>query len=152
VTFDGVADDAMRAAAKRVVLGALSSGDTLVSDGVNDHTQVQQQNGVPFVRLTPVIERPRGSDSHPRVALVEYVIWARGGVYDVAFTADAVHEGDVAKVADNAMANFVASPPVRRDRNPFNAFFYRVGRLGGIGLVALMALLRVIRMRARART
>ncbi len=139
-TFDGIEPDDMLALSKQAVRIALPATAKLVADGFDEHTEAKPSNGVPIVRVSPVIETTGASSAKTRAAAIEYVIYAARGVYEFTFVSDAAHAADVAKIADNAIASLVAAPPVRASRNVFYALGYWTGRLLLYGLVAAIVL------------
>jgi hypothetical protein len=149
VTLDGIEPDDVLRLAKQAVPLALPRAARLVSDGIDAQTQVRPSGGVPTVRLTPAIEAGPGGAQRP--AVVEYVLCAAHGVYEIAFLADAAHAADVAKVADNALATMVAIPPVRAGKNVFNLLGYWAGRAAVLALVGALAFFRWRSARERAR-
>jgi hypothetical protein len=127
----------------------LPPGAQLVSDSIDEHTQLQRTNGVPFLRLVPTIE---DSADHRRIATLAYVVSSATGIYCLSFASDAAHAADVAKVADNAMSTLVAGPPdPPRSVNVFNVLFYWLGRLVAWGLLAMVGYWFVMWIRARQR-
>ena len=147
--FDGVDREDMIAVAKRALRAALPSGARLVTEGLDEQAQAQRSNDVPFVRLTPTIETTLPSGVRGNLATVEYIVVSAFGIYEVSFASDAAHAADVAKIADNAIASLVASPPPRA--NVFDLLFFRLGRLGAFGIFAAIVGSFVMWLRTRKR-